>query len=297
MAQQRGRSQARRSGGGGSGGSGMPGWAWLVMGVLLTLVVVIGAPRLMKAKGDGGFFKPTPNPDAKAETAAPAEEVAPAPTAAATPTADAAAKPADAKPVAGDDYSFYDVLPKNEVRLSDAQLAAMAQAEAKRKADAAKAKPKTDADQGSSTGLPQPIDSAQKVAKAEPAKAQATPHPAATAPASKSKDDDDDVPAPVTVAHAKAADGASVPISKPVEATNATPYILQAGAFGDAGQAEAVKAKIAMLGLNARVESADVGGKTVYRVRMGPYASAGELAGAKSKLSGGGVAAVAVKAR
>ncbi|MBS0200214.1 MAG: SPOR domain-containing protein [Proteobacteria bacterium] len=292
MAQQRGRSQARRNGGG--GGSGMPGWAWLVMGVLLTLVVVIGAPRLMKGKGDGGFFKPTPNPDAKAEPAAPTEEVAPAPTDA-KPVADAAAKP-DAKPAAGDDYSFYDVLPKNEVRLSDAQLAAMAQAESKRKADAAKAKPTADAAQGS-TGLPQPIDSAQQVAKAEPAKTQATPHPAATTTASKPKSDDDDAPPPVTVAHAKAADGASVPISKPVEATNATPYILQAGAFGDAGQAEAVKAKIAMLGLNARVESADVSGKTVYRVRMGPYASAGELAGAKSKLSGGGVAAVAVKAR
>ncbi|MBS0216216.1 MAG: SPOR domain-containing protein [Proteobacteria bacterium] len=293
MAQQRGRSQARRSGGG-SGGSGMPGWAWLVMGVLLTLVVVIGAPRLMKGKGADGFFKPTPNPDAKAETAAATEEVAPAPTDA-KPTADATAKPADAKPATGDDYSFYDVLPKNEVRLSDAQLAAMAQAEAKRKADAAKAKPNADAAQGSSNGLPQPIDSAQQVAKADAPKSQATPHPAATTPASKSKNDDDDVPAPVTVAHAKAADGASVPISKSVEATNATPYILQAGAFGDAGQAEAVKAKIAMLGLNARVESADVGGKTVYRVRMGPYASAGELAGAKSKLSGGGVAAVAVK--
>lgn len=292
MAQQRGRSQARRSGGGG-GGSGMPGWAWLVIGVVLTLGVVIGAPRLMKAKGDGGFFKPTPNPDAKAETAAPAEEVAPAPSDA-KPTADAAAKPA--KPGAGDDYSFYDVLPKNEVRLSDAQLAAMAQAEAKRKADLAKAKPKTDADQGGN-GLPQPIDAAQQVAKAEPANTQASAHPATAASASKPKADDDNVPAPVTVAHAKAADGASVPISKPVEATSATPYILQAGAFGDAGQAEAVKAKIALLGLNARVESADVGGKTVYRVRMGPYASAGELAGAKSKLSGGGLAAVAVKAR
>ncbi len=289
MAQQRGRSQARRNGGGG-GGSGMPGWAWLVMGVLLTLVVVIGAPRLLKAKGDG-FFKPTPNPDAKAEPAA-TEEVAPAP-AATTASADAVAKP-DAKAAANDDYSFYDVLPKNEVRLSDAQLAAMAQAETKRKADAAKARPNADAAQGSN-GLPQPIDSTQQVAKAEAAKTQATPRPSAASPGKAN--DDDDTPAPVTVAHAKAADGASVPISKPVEATNATPYILQAGAFGDAGQAETVKAKIAMLGLNARVESADVGGKTVYRVRMGPYASAGELAGAKSKLSGGGVAAVAVKAR
>ena len=38
-----------------------------------------------------------------------------------------------------------------------------------------------------------------------------------------------------------------------------------------------------MLGLNARVESAQIGGKTVYRVRMGPYGSASELAEAKAK--------------
>ena len=72
-------------------------------------------------------------------------------------------------------------------------------------------------------------------------------------------------------------------------------YILQAGAFGASGDAETVKAKIAMLGLNARVESAQINGKTVYRVRMGPYGSASELAEAKSKLAGGGLPAMAVK--
>ena len=293
MAQQRGRSQARRNGG---SGSGMPGWMWLVLGVALTLVVVLAAPRFMKGKGDNGFFKPTPNPDAKAEPATATEEVAPAPVATAA-TADATAKP-EAKPAAGDDYSFYDVLPKNEVRLSDAQLAAMAQAEAKRKADAARtdaAKAKTTADGATpGNGLPQPIDPALQVRTDAAKPAVAAKSPAAATPA---RAVDEPIPAPVTIAHAKAADGASVPISKPVETTSATPYLLQAGAFGDAGQAEAVKAKIALLGLNARVESADVDGRMVYRVRMGPYASASELAGAKSKLSGSGLAAVAVKAR
>ena len=50
-----------------------------------------------------------------------------------------------------------------------------------------------------------------------------------------------------------------------------------------------------MLGLNARVESAQIGGKTMYRVRMGPYGSATELADAKAKLATGGLPAVAVK--
>ena len=78
---------------------------------------------------------------------------------------------------------------------------------------------------------------------------------------------------------------------------NDTPYILQAGAFGASGDAEALKARIALLGLSARVESATVQGKTFYRVRMGPYATASELAEAKRKLAGGGLTAMAIKAR
>jgi len=76
-----------------------------------------------------------------------------------------------------------------------------------------------------------------------------------------------------------------------------TPYILQAGAFAASGDAEALKARIALLGLGARVESATVQGKTFYRVRMGPYATASELAEAKRKLAGGGLTAMAIKAR
>ena len=74
-------------------------------------------------------------------------------------------------------------------------------------------------------------------------------------------------------------------------------YILQAGAFGAAGDAEEVKARIAMLGLGARVESGQANGRTGYRVRMGPYASAGELAEAKQKLADSGLPAMAIKAR
>ena len=39
-------------------------------------------------------------------------------------------------------------------------------------------------------------------------------------------------------------------------------YLLQAGAFAASGDAEALKAKIAFLGLGARVESGEVQGKT-----------------------------------
>ena len=52
-----------------------------------------------------------------------------------------------------------------------------------------------------------------------------------------------------------------------------------------------------MLGLSARVESAAINGKTVYRVRMGPYGTAVELAEAKRKLANGGLPALAIKAK
>src|SRR3546814_9360748 len=73
-----------------------------------------------------------------------------------------------------------------------------------------------------------------------------------------------------------------------MRASDLARYILQAGAFGASGDAEAVKARIALLGLNARVESAVIKGKTVYRVRLGPYGTATELASAKAKLANGG---------
>ena len=87
------------------------------------------------------------------------------------------------------------------------------------------------------------------------------------------------------------------PATTVASADSGARYILQAGAFGASGDAEATKAKIAMLGLSARVESAQINGKTVYRVRMGPYGTASELAESKQKHASGGLPAMAVKAQ
>ncbi len=66
-------------------------------------------------------------------------------------------------------------------------------------------------------------------------------------------------------------------------------YLLQAGAFRDLRDADAVKARIALAGLQARVETANVNGAPVHRVRLGPYATAGELEAAKRQLAENGV--------
>jgi cell division protein FtsN len=74
-------------------------------------------------------------------------------------------------------------------------------------------------------------------------------------------------------------------------------YLLQAGAFGNAADAEAVKARLALTGVVARVETGTVNGKPVFRVRLGPYASAGDLAAAKRQLADNGIAdAIAIRA-
>jgi cell division protein FtsN len=66
-------------------------------------------------------------------------------------------------------------------------------------------------------------------------------------------------------------------------------FLLQAGAFGDARDAEAVKARLALLGMVARVESGEVKGTAVHRVRLGPYATARELDAAKRQLAENGI--------
>jgi cell division protein FtsN len=83
----------------------------------------------------------------------------------------------------------------------------------------------------------------------------------------------------------------------PDPAAPADRYLLQAGAFADGRDAEAVKARLALLGLVARVEVGQVNGKPVHRVRLGPYATARELEAAKRQLAENGIRdAIAIRA-
>jgi cell division protein FtsN len=98
-----------------------------------------------------------------------------------------------------------------------------------------------------------------------------------------------------------AKEAAPVPAQpKPVEAKAApednTVYYLQAGAYQSEGDADNQKAKIALLGLEARVKSATVPDKgTVYRVRLGPFKSQSELSDAKGALQENGITASVIK--
>lgn len=84
----------------------------------------------------------------------------------------------------------------------------------------------------------------------------------------------------------KARDEAALPPTAPAVAER---YVLQAGAFRDTRDAEALKARVALTGLVARVETAQIDNRPIYRVRLGPYASARELEAAKKQLADNGI--------
>lgn len=101
--------------------------------------------------------------------------------------------------------------------------------------------------------------------------------PPATVPAAPN------TPAPATSKPATPAPAAPPPATKP--ATTSTPYYLQAGAFRNNADAEAMKARLLMLGFDASVQSAQVNGGTVNRVRMGPFKGIDEMNRARSRLA------------
>ena len=72
-------------------------------------------------------------------------------------------------------------------------------------------------------------------------------------------------------------------------------YFLQTGAFREQADAESARARLALLGFEARVteRTADTG--VLYRVRIGPFAQAETMNRTRSKLSDNGVDAAIVR--
>lgn len=63
-----------------------------------------------------------------------------------------------------------------------------------------------------------------------------------------------------------------------------TTYYLQAGAFRSENDAEAMKARILMLGMATQVQKAQVNGGTIYRVRVGPFKGIDEMNRSRAQL-------------
>jgi cell division protein FtsN len=164
-------------------------------------------------------------------------------------------------------YDFYELLPGKEVVIPDADLEAQAEAEDRAARNkAAQEKP---------------------VAVQQAPQPQASPSPniaSNTTPEISAANNDNVQPKPA----------ASEPVAAPA---NEARFLIQAGAFKNPQEAENLKATIALTGEVARIESADINGTTVYRVRLGPYATASSLSSAKQALSKNGIEGQAIKVK
>ena len=72
-------------------------------------------------------------------------------------------------------------------------------------------------------------------------------------------------------------------------------YFIQAGAFRTPEDAEAQRAKLSLIGLEAKVTEREQSGRTVYRVRIGPFDRKDEADKQKERLEAGGVETALVR--
>ncbi|MGV0960314.1 MAG: SPOR domain-containing protein [Limnohabitans sp.] len=125
---------------------------------------------------------------------------------------------------------------------------------------------------------PKPVDppslgkAPAEVVRSEPARAE--PRPAVTA------DPLGDL--------AKAKSGLTTPApSSP--ASDPFDYVIQVGAFRSSADADAQKARLALMGMDAKISERDQGGRTVFRVRLGPYDDKATAEKVRARLEGSGI--------
>lgn len=113
-------------------------------------------------------------------------------------------------------------------------------------------------------------------------------------------------PAPVAAASAPARDPAAILSGAAVEAgaepppakgarAGTEPFIVQAGAFQRAEDAEAQRARIGMLGMESRIVERQQSGRTIFRVRLGPFDRQSEAETVRERLAASGLEAVTMR--
>lgn len=110
----------------------------------------------------------------------------------------------------------------------------------------------------------------------------AAPSPTLTEPAPKAET-------------APAKDGGKTISGKVTSAADPYVYYVQAGAFQRPDEAEAQRAKLALLGVEARVIDREQGGKMMHRVRMGPFDKSKDAEALRDKLNSAGLEAALVR--
>lgn len=88
---------------------------------------------------------------------------------------------------------------------------------------------------------------------------------------------------------------ATAPAAAPASGTDPFVYFVQVGAYRSSEDAETQRARLAMLGLTADVTEREQSGRTVFRVRVGPYSQKTQADNTRDQLSGSGVEAAVVR--
>lgn len=107
------------------------------------------------------------------------------------------------------------------------------------------------------------------------------------------------LPAPAVTADPPVA--APAPAATPQPATKAAAssdpftYFVQAGAFKSAADADAQKAKLSMMGIEAKVSEREQAGRAIFRVRSGPFDDKEQAEKIKSRLDASGMDAALVR--
>jgi len=73
-------------------------------------------------------------------------------------------------------------------------------------------------------------------------------------------------------------------------------YVIQAGSYSNAEQADRIKASLAMLGVQARIELVSAGGdRKLHRVRIGPFSDAKQAETMRQRLRNNNIQAITIK--
>ena len=128
-----------------------------------------------------------------------------------------------------------------------------------------------------------------------PAVAPTLPPPVTTAPATDSVGTGARDPAAILADRPAAAPPRVRPAATPGAGLDPFTYLVQAGAYGRAEDAEQQRARLALMGITAKVTEREQAGRAMYRVRVGPFEKKEDADAVKEKLGGSGVEAALVR--
>lgn len=94
---------------------------------------------------------------------------------------------------------------------------------------------------------------------------------------------------PTPAAAAKGTTAAPPGATTEAKATDDSRFMLQAGAFKTPTEADGMRARLALIGLDAKVYPVEQAGATLYRVRVGPYSQRAELEKVRRQVADAGI--------